>query len=120
MCIFAHRSREWVCPDCKQRNIDLLPEPTPAEEEKEEKEPEEPKGEKAQEEESRRGEPEEPSTASIPEEEEPRAESDVVEAAEVAVRVKDDDKVRRPPVLLDGAICVVCVLLFALLCRRFI
>jgi len=116
----AGLSREWVCPVCNQRNVDLLPDPAPAGEQKEAKVPEEPKGQKLG-----RREPEALKPANTTDE--PRDEKVEVPIlapessgpADVAVREKDN-VVRRPPVVLDGAICVVCVLLFALLCRRFI
>lgn len=111
--LYIDRSREWVCPACNERNVDLLPDPTTAgEEPKEATETEEARDEK----------PEEGGPATEGRTEErvilaPEPESSVPDLNE---RVIKDDRVRRPPVVLDGAICVVCVLLFALLCRRFI
>lgn len=56
------------------------------------------------------------------EEEGEKSECEEVESGSGMERMEEvveKARVRRPPVVLDGAICVVFVLLFALLCRRF-
>ncbi|KXN82510.1 Ubiquitin-conjugating enzyme E2 32 [Leucoagaricus sp. SymC.cos] len=114
-------SREWVCPHCQQTNVELLPDPaelaptghrlgTRAEMEAEEaaKADEADEAEKVQKAEEQAAERPEEKT------EERRETEPRVAAAETRTGKAG------PPVLLDGAICIVFVLLFALLCRRFV
>lgn len=102
------RSREWVCPQCQRTNLELLPDPVPAAEQQERTE--------------EAGQREEPKPEERPREstgEEGGLGEVAVARTEGAEVEGKAGKVVRPPVVLDGAICVVLVLLFALLCRRF-
>lgn len=111
----AQLSRDWICPHCQRPNVELLPDSAP-----------------------------EP--ASSGRRLGTRAEMEAEEAAKIAKEAKAEEKVEekteekteevveqptgnateprrvksRPPVALDSAICIVFVLLFALLCRRFV
>jgi len=94
----AALSRDWVCPHCQRPNSELLPDR---------------RG-------HRLGGPADESSTDAATAPEPATVQSVP-----AIRVVRDKEVAtagtaRPPLLLDGAICVMFVLLFAIICRRVV
>ncbi|KAK0459535.1 non-canonical ubiquitin conjugating enzyme 1 [Desarmillaria tabescens] len=127
----AALSRDWVCPHCQQSNLDILPD-SPAGQENGPSYSIPP--------------PVEPELAALPEHNDaspsansvgPRseeAEDEVAQETSLSMtesissptipehdaNVLSPQPLRRPPVLLDTAICFLLVLVFALLCRKMI
>ncbi|KAF9448337.1 UBC-like protein [Macrolepiota fuliginosa MF-IS2] len=91
-------SREWICPHCERSNLDLLPDVHAAPSGQSEEQP--------------------PTDETLHTSVAPSPDPIPEEVAEERLVAAPKASARRPPVVLDGAICVVFVLLFALLCRR--
>ena len=116
------RSKSWVCPRCEKSNLECLPDPTPGDSNSETVPPDPP--ERTPEAEATQdGDPNTvsdhsppPSPQHPPEESLPAAALVVPQAA---VSTRSPVANPRPPLLLDTAICVLLVLAFALLFRRF-
>ena len=106
------RSRDWTCPHCQQTNLELLPDPPIREEEAEKK-----WGAG-----NTLGSHEEvtadDSSATATEEHVPTrtTEASIVETREPEPRQSS----KKPHILLDTAICILLVLLFAIICRRIV
>ncbi|KAG7452695.1 UBC-like protein [Guyanagaster necrorhizus] len=124
----AALSRDWVCPHCQQSNLDILPDP-PAGQENRPSSSVSPPVESAL--------PPEHNDASSTNSVSPRseeAEDEVAQETSLSMPERFSSPTvpehethglspqpqRRPPVLLDTAICFFLVLVFALLCRKMI
>ena len=107
------RSRDWTCPHCQQTNLELLPDPPSREEEKKwgagntlGSMPDENESQVTADD----------SSATTREAEHVPTEATVVEAREQEPRQSS----KKPHILLDTAICILLVLLFAIICRRIV
>ncbi|KAF7295108.1 UBC-like protein [Mycena indigotica] len=92
-------SRSWVCPHCQQSNQELLPDPTT---------------------EDGAVQPEPVVTEQVTEQTSPAiAPEPIIPVPPPRTPVPSQLRRQRPPLLLDGAICVILVLVCGLLLRRF-
>jgi ubiquitin-conjugating enzyme E2 J1 len=115
------RSRDWTCPHCQQTNLELLPDPPSREEEADQKKwgagnilgsqiPHE-NGPQVTADDSSA-----PSTAEAEDVSSTTTEATFFETREQEPRQSS----KKPHILLDSAICILLVLLFAIICRRIV
>ena len=118
------RSRNWVCPRCEKSNLECLPDPTPGGSNTETLAPD-PLETTPEAEVTEVGKDEDPDTTApdpslSPSPQDPPEESPVATPIpQTVVSARSSVGNPRPPLLLDTAICVLLVLAFALLFRRF-
>jgi ubiquitin-conjugating enzyme E2 J1 len=117
MLIIFTRSRDWTCPHCQQTNLELLPDPPSREKEADQKKWGAGKTLGSHENGSQVTADDASTTTTEAEHVPTRTtEATVVETREPEPRQSS----KKPHILLDTAICILLVLLFAIICRRIV